>query len=129
MFMFKVSMCKWYCGPTVLFARNIYFVSILFLKIYTWRVYTIGYLLLRVVYKAWYFLRQCPEYLSLNHRPHLSILRWMWSMVDTLQHYAMGKYLSATLLNFLQSVTACTDLFGGNDISTMYFIETLYDVW
>jgi hypothetical protein len=49
-------------------------------------------------------------------------------MVDTQEHYAMGKYLSATLLNFLQSVTTCTDLLGGNDISAMYFIETLYDV-
>jgi len=50
-------------------------------------------------------------------------------MVDTQQHYAMGKYLSATLVNFLQSVTTCTELLSGNDISTMYFIETWYDMW
>jgi len=49
-------------------------------------------------------------------------------MVDSQQHYAMGKYLIATLLNFLQLVTTCTELLDGNDISTMYFIETWYDV-
>ena len=50
MFMFKVSMCKWYCGPIVLFARSIYFVSILFLEVYTYTVYTLGYLILRVLF-------------------------------------------------------------------------------
>jgi len=47
MFMFKVPVCKWYCGPTVLFARNIYFISILFLKVYTYTLYTFECLLLR----------------------------------------------------------------------------------
>jgi len=49
-------------------------------------------------------------------------------MVDTQQHYTVGKYLSATLLNFLQSVITCTELLGGTDLSTIYFIETRYDV-
>jgi hypothetical protein len=44
-------------------------------------------------------------------------------MIDTQQHYAMGKYFRATLLNFLQSITTCTELLDGNDISTIYFIE------
>ena len=89
---------------TVLFARNLYFVSILFLKVYTYTECKVVCLRLKGLLARPGILRQWPEYLSINHRSHLSVLRWMWSMVDTQQHYAVGRYLSATLLNFLQSV-------------------------